>query len=339
MNAELSPREAAERWLDKRRPELREQTLSSLWYRLKLFVEWCERNDIERISEVTAWQIDEYEIKRRSEAKPLTLNKELGTLKQWLEYCSRIGLVEESVPATVTPPDVNADQKSDDTMLNPEAGEELLRYYRNSDERASRAHAIFEILWTVGCRAGAIVALDVRDFDAEEKVLEFHHRPETETALKNGRDGERFVGLLDETNAVLREWLSQRPDLEDEYGRLPLFPSREGRPIPGTIQSWMYLATTPCRHSPCPHGKSPKTCEYLSYTKASGCPSSRSPHQIRTGSITWQRSKGLSPEVVSSRVNASVEVIEQYYDKEDPRRELEQRRRLELGNLELDNDT
>jgi hypothetical protein len=101
----------------------------------------------------------------------------------------------------------------------------------------------------------------------------------------------------------------------------------------------MYLATTPCRHSPCPHDQDPDTCDYLSYTTASGCPSSRAPHHIRTGSITWQRSRGIPLEVVADRVNASPQTIEQYYDKEDPRRELEERRRDHIDRLSLTDDT
>jgi len=340
MNHEISPREAAERWLDKRRPELRESTISSLWYRLKIFVEWCDQEGIETVSDVSAWDVDEFEIQRRSEAKPLTLNKELGTLKQWLEYCSRIGLVDDDVPATVTPPSVQPEERSDDSMLEPEAGERLLEHYRSGPNRGSRSHAVFDVLWTVGCRANGIVALDRRDLDLEEQLLEFHHRPETGTGLKNGPDGERYVGLLKETVDALRQWLQERPDRRDEHGREPPFPSREGRPTTGTIRDWMYLGTVPCAHSPCPHGKNPKTCEFLSYSHASKCPSSRSPHQIRTGSITWQRSRGVPVEVVAERVNASVETIEQYYDKEDPRRELEERRRDHLQNLSLrENDT
>jgi len=335
MNESLTPREAARRWLDKRRPELREQTLSSLWYRLKLFVEYCEGEDIEHMADVTPWIVDEYEISRRKQATPLTLNKELGTLAQWLEYCATIGLVDDAVPDAVTPPTVAPSERSDDTKLAPADGEALLAAYREGEAAGSRAHAIFEILWTVGCRVGGLVALDVRDFDAEAALLAFRNRPETGTILKNGPDGERYVGLLDATVNALDAWLRERPDITDEHGRAPLFPSRQGRPTTGTVRDWMYLGTVPCRYRDCPHGKDPDTCEYLAYSRASGCPSSRAPHHIRTGSITWQRSRGLPVEVVAERVNASVDVIERHYDKEDPRRELEQRRRTHLSNLEI----
>jgi hypothetical protein len=100
----------------------------------------------------------------------------------------------------------------------------------------------------------------------------------------------------------------------------------------------MYLATVPCHRTDCPHERNPDTCEWLSYSTASQCPSSRAPHHIRTGSITWQRSRGLPVEVVAKRVNSAPSTIRNHYDKEDPRRELEERRRAHLENLELTDD-
>jgi hypothetical protein len=101
------------------------------------------------------------------------------------------------------------------------------------------------------------------------------------------------------------------------------------------MTTWSYLATLPCLHSPCPHGRERPTCEFTTHAHASKCPSSRSPHKIRTGSITWQLDLGIPPEVVANRVNASLETIEQHYDVADPRERMEKRRRPHVENLEL----
>jgi len=45
---ELSPSEAAQRWLDKRSVALAEQTLTDYGYRLKQFTDWCESKGIDR---------------------------------------------------------------------------------------------------------------------------------------------------------------------------------------------------------------------------------------------------------------------------------------------------
>ncbi|PSQ49959.1 hypothetical protein BRD19_02380 [Halobacteriales archaeon SW_7_65_23] len=100
----------------------------------------------------------------------------------------------------------------------------------------------------------------------------------------------------------------------------------------------MYQATVPCLHTDCPHGRKRETCEFLedSYNNASKCPSSRSPHQVRTGSITWQRNCGVPADVVSRRVNSSVRVIEEHYDKPDEVEEMEKRRRQYIDRLDID---
>ncbi|WP_239638600.1 hypothetical protein [Halorubrum saccharovorum] len=63
----------------------------------------------------------------------------------------------------------------------------------------------------------------------------------------------------------------------------------------------------------CPHDKDPDTCEWTRYVHLSKCPSSRSPHPIRTGSITWQLNQEIPPEV-AERVDATVKTIENHYD-------------------------
>jgi hypothetical protein len=104
------------------------------------------------------------------------------------------------------------------------------------------------------------------------------------------------------------------------------------------MRAWSYLATEPCLHSPCPHDRERASCEYVNYTHASKCPSSRSPHQIRRGSITWQLDLGIPPAVVAERVNASTDVIKLHYDAASPRERMERRRRPFIDNLDIDDD-
>jgi len=107
----------------------------------------------------------------------------------------------------------------------------------------------------------------------------------------------------------------------------------------------MYLATRPCLHSPCPHGKERDTCDWTKYAQGSKCPSSRSPHQIRTGSITWHLNIGIPPAVVAERVNASIDTIRDHYDHASTenrlrrrRERMERNRRQFIENIDLNND-
>lgn len=50
---DLSPRDAWQRYLDRRRPETTEESMETYHYRLKLFVEWCEAEGIATVSELS----------------------------------------------------------------------------------------------------------------------------------------------------------------------------------------------------------------------------------------------------------------------------------------------
>jgi len=333
---DLSPREALERWLNKLRVSKAASTVSSYHYRLKHFIEWCEEADIDSIENVSGWDLETYETHRREQGlTPLTLNMELGTLQNFLDYCARVELVDASLPKKVDPPDVPRDAQVDETRLHAHDAEKLLTYYRESpDGCGTRRHVVLALVWYTGARLGGLRALDLEDYDSNEQHVRFLHRSDEDTPLKNGNDGERLVGIPEQVCDTLNHYIgNNRHDVYDDHGRQPLLASQVGRPSQNTVRVWMYLATVPCLHSPCPHGNDPQSCDYLDYTHASKCPSSRSPHQVRTGSITWQLNCGVPPQVVAKRVNTSVRTIKAHYDQPSMREELEERRRPHLDQL------
>jgi len=332
----MTPREARDRWLDKLRVQRRKQTVSSYKYRLKLFVEWAESKEIERVSELSGWDLESYEAHRRSQEPSMTsLNNELGTLKLWLEYLAQIDVVDPDLPEKVDIPEVSADERSSDVRLSHDRAETLIQHYRETPSQyGTRGHVLLELCWYTGARIGGLRSLDVRDlrrqeFDDSETAfyVVFANRPDTDTPLKKGPDGGRPVAIPRDVYDVVDHYVQERrPDIYDDQGRQPLLPSQRGRPSPGTIRDWMYLATLPCVAGSCPHERDPDSCEYTRYSHASKCPSSRSPHQVRTGAITWMRNQGMPAEIVAERVNSSVEVIEQHYDVEDPVQQMLYRR-------------
>lgn len=334
----LSPREARDRYLDHRRTEASASSVKSWRYRLKHFVEWAEERDIDGMADVTGWTLEEYETYRRgADVSSATLNGEMQTVKNWLEYLARIGVVDDDLAEKVHVPQIPDGEESNDELLEQEEARRLIQSFRNDPERFGTAkHALLELLWFSGCRIGAARALDLRDYYSDERYVTFRHRPDSDTPLKNDRKGERAVGLPESVCEVLDYYVKyHRQSVHDEYGREPLFTTTTGRPHENTLRTWTYLATQPCLHSPCPHGEERDTCEYVHVHHASKCPSSMSPHRIRTGSITWQRDCGLPAEIVSERVNATLEVIEKYYDQATERERLEKRRRPYIANLEL----
>lgn len=336
----MSPREARDRYLDHRRTDASASSVKSWFYRLKHFVEWAEdEGNIEDMRDLDGWTLDEYETHRRSSGiSAVTLNAEMQTLTNWLEYLARIEVVGEDLPEKVHVPPVPDGEDTNDELLEQSEAYALIQSFRETPERrGTDKHALLELLWFTGCRVGAARSLDLRDYHSDEQYVEFHHRPDTDTPLKNDRDGERAVGLPETVCAVLDMYVEEyRVDARDDHGRQPLFSTVQGRPAENTLRTWSYLGTQPCLHEACPHGEERETCEFVHVHHASKCPSSVSPHRVRTGSITWQRDMGLPAEVVGERVNATLEVIESYYDKATARQRLEQRRRPYIENLELE---
>ncbi|OVE84315.1 tyrosine-type recombinase/integrase [Natronolimnobius baerhuensis] len=346
----IAPREAAEMWLDRLQSTRADETIQSYEYRLKPFLEWCDAEGIDNLNDLTSRQVFQFDSKRRADGlKVTTLNNQIGTLKQFIQFCERIDAVPERLPTKVEVPTVNLSDRVNDELLPAERAdrirEKLSRY-----QRASRQHAMFELLWHTGCRLGGLCSLDLQDCFFEESDLErlrhqddidqaaleaveipfvyFRHR--SETPLKNKREGERPVALEQEVADCVQEYIDiNRVERTDSTERQPLFTTEKGanaRASKSSIRREVYILTQPCRWGGCPHDRDTMNCEALDHGKEARCPSSRSPHPLRTGAITHMRDRGWPPEVVAERVNATPDVIREHYDHPDPIRRMQSRR-------------
>lgn len=345
----MAPREAAQRYLRRRDADATDKSIEGWRYRLKLFVEWCESVGLTEVQQLQPYDIDEYYELRSKEIAPVTLEGEMWTLSMFLEFLEDLDAVDDGLSDAVRIPDLDPDERSSDTKLATDDALALLQYYRNSPEDyGKRGHVFLELAWITGARQSGLRALDIRDVHLEDQPwVDFRHRPDTGTGLKNKLAGERPVALPEEVAEVLRTYLGKyRHDVRDDHGRQPFLASRVGRPRENTVRNWSYLATQPCLYTECPHGKNRETCEWTNYHESSKCPSSRAPHHVRTGAITWMLNRGWPPEDVAERVNATVDTIQDHYDKADLderrrrlRQRMEQRRRPLLEELDITEDT
>lgn len=341
MNRSLSPRDARDRFLSRRKQENTERTVRSYRNRLTRFVEWAEEHGIEEIGQVSGWELDEYRAAREAaDVAPVTLRGQMMAVKQLMDYCESIGVVDDDLGEKVPIPKVSQSDETSDVQLEHEDALDLLSFYRTSRKFYGRPeHAFLEVAWHVGARMGGIRSLDLRDFDRDAQTLHFQHRPETGTGLKNKTEGERIVGVSSSVVDVLRSYIArERFDIRDEHGREPLFCARQGRPSDSTFRAWSYMGTQPCVRVLCPHGNQREACKFTRRNYSSQCPSSRSPHAVRTGSITWQLLQGLEIETVAKRVNASPQTIRRYYYKATELEDFEKRRADVTLKLDIEND-
>ncbi|QKY18024.1 tyrosine-type recombinase/integrase [Halorubrum sp. CBA1229] len=333
MNDNLEPIEAAEAkemYLEQRKQEVSESTIQAHHYRLKHFVRWCEeQEDLHNLNNLTGRDLQRYSMWRREDGdlNNVTMVTQLSTLRVFIKWCERIDAVEDGLHDKIILPDLSRHEDQRDAMLDSEDAKQLLEYMRQF-EWGSRTHALIELLWYGGMRIGAAHGLDLDDYDPDEQYVEIRHRPDTETRLKNKKDGERFVGLSAQVCDAIDAYIKyKRMESEDDFGREPLFTSNHGRVSKSSLRDNIYRATRPCVYTgDCPHDREIDSCEAMGRDKASLCPSSVSPHAIRRGSITYHLTEDVPEKMVGDRMNVSLDVLEKHYDRRTEEEKASQRR-------------
>lgn len=343
---DFNPTAAGEYWTNKREIDHSENTIRSNRKDLDPFLLWCDEHDISRVGDLTEWTIEQYEnyAHAREDWSPITVKNKLQALKQFLEFLGEKGALDGYLHPAVTVPDLDRSQEVNTEKWDKADALPQIQFMRNSPKwYGTFQHAVTEIAWFTGRRVQAISGLDRSDYTrepdeddpADGPYLDFKHRADEGTRLKNKLDSENPVEISEDVADVLDHYAArERNDKRDENGREPLFTTRQGRASIAKIRGAVYMATQPCIRIACPHGENAKKCEYRKRDHASKCPSSRSPHRIRTGSIQWQLDQGIAPEDVSDRVDASVDTIRRHYDVPDDREKMENRRRKYTGVLE-----
>lgn len=329
----LAPDEAVRMYLDHREPELSDKSLTNQKYRLQSFVTWCQTEGIDNLNDLTGRDLHRYRVWRSQDGgadyepvNTVTLRGILTTLRKYLEFAASVDAVPDGMREQVLIPEVDPEDQARDEMLDADRAEAILQYI-DRYQYASRDHVVLALLWHTGIRLGGLRALDVDDVDLEAPCLELRHRPDTETPLKNGTAAERAIAVGPHYAQLLDDYIHEhRHDVRDEYGRRPLVTSSQGRLTEVPIRRTVYRWTQPCETGSCPHDQDPDTCEWRDRDHLSECPSSRSPHGVRRGSITKHLLDGAPQEVVSDRMNVSDSVLDRHYDERSERERMEQRR-------------
>jgi site-specific recombinase XerD len=311
----MSPHEAVTEYIEERQIDLADTSLENHRYRLQRFLEWADEYGVENMNEVTGRKLHNFKQWRAADVNNVTLKNQLGTVRQFIAFCERIDAVPKGVHRKIDLPTIGHMEDVNTDRLTAEEADAILRYCEKF-EYATLRHAAFYVLWHTGIRSGTLRALDTRDFYSEDGYLDINHRPEEGTRLKNGIRGERQIHLKDEVCAVLNDYLEMNhPKVEDEYGRMPLFGTSEGRIYKTTLQRNIYTLTRPCHYTnECPHDCEINECEATSYNTASKCPSSVSPHAVRRGAITAHRNANVPKEIASDRMDVSGDVLDKHYD-------------------------
>ncbi|MDL0124689.1 MULTISPECIES: tyrosine-type recombinase/integrase [Halobacterium] len=326
---EISPRKARREFLNARRGNVKESTYRTYKYPTDHFADFCEENEIESIGKVGGYVIESWKQTRKGEVKQITLHNNVKTLRVFVRWCEKAELVERGTADRMEIPEVTKEQAVSNESIPLNQAEQILRYL-STYEYASRRHALFKTMWHTGCRISGAIALDVEDVvsDGNGAILRFQNRTVEGTPLKNGNGGERNVTLNEDTHGVLVDYIEgKRPDVTDQYDRKPLFCTGTQRVERQRAYKNFTAITRPCVVTgDCPHDRDIDGCDAASRKKeAFGCPSSKSLHPIRRGSITYHIERGWPKEKLAERVDVSVEVLNKHYDARSKEQEREGR--------------
>ncbi len=326
----MTPDEGVSRFLDERAGEVRESTWQNDQTRLEHFLEWCDEAGVENLNELTGRRLSEFVTWRRKQVAPITLQKQLSSVRMALRRWADQEAVPEGIAEKLHSPELPDGAESRDSFLSAERAHEVLDYYENF-EYAGKEHALLGLLWRTGMRRGAAHSLDENDLYREEHAVRVEHRPESGTKLKNGDGGSRWVYLGPRWTRILEDYLEHpnRPSGRDDHGRLPFFQkSGGGRPSPQTLSKWVVRALHPCSYTgECPHDRTQESCDARGRdANFSACPSSVTPHDVRRGAITHHLNENVTPETVSERMDVSLDVLYRHYDARTEREKMAVRR-------------
>lgn len=328
----ITPEAALELYLKDKKQESSDSTIRSDRSRLGHFIEWCEEEGIDNMNDLTARRAHEYRVWRRNagdrDPNNVTMKTAMDTFRVWCRWCETIAAVPDGLSEKILSPELGKHENERDDMLDPDAGNDILEHLQKY-EYASREHVVHLLIWRCLLRRGGVRTLDLDDLvtDTDTPHLKVRHRPKTDTPLKKKSDGERRIGLKENTVAVLQDYIdTHRDDVIDEH-RQPLLTTSHGRPHLQTIQADAYAVTRPCVSTgECPHDRDPDMCDAaVNRSKAYECPSAKSPHAVRRGAITRFLEGDVPETVTGQRASTSVEVLRKHYDERDEETRMRQR--------------
>ena len=341
----ITPEKAIEMFTDARIQELRPSSQYQYESALGFFAEWCDKQGMDNLNDLTGRKLHQYRIWRREDgAKKVdrlsqsTEKTQQTCVRQFIKYCEQINAARPNLHETVVIPNVSEEDEARDEALDGDHAQEILDWL-NDYHYASLEHAVWTLLVDTGARTGTVVGLDIDDYrpNGDPPHLRVRHRPDTGTNLKNGKRGERLIALSRSACTVIDDYIEvNRPSVTDDHGRQPLLATSHGRISKSTVRKYVYKWTRPCATgNGCPHSRDPDECEATKAGSASKCPSTKSPHTIRRGYITHQLKTGVEQPIVGSRCDVTADVLEQHYDGRDEQSKMEVRHRA-LTNAQRD---
>ncbi len=332
----IEPEEAIEQFLEYKQQEIRTQTISEYDRKLDHFRQFCEKQGIDNLNDMTGRTVNDFRHYRRVESssqnEPLstkTMRDDMYLFRDFISFLEEIEAVPTDLSDKVRIPTLGKEDGVRNIDIDPERVNKILKYLERF-KYASRAHVVWTFHVHTGRRPGGLYALDLNDLNLDQTnpYIELRHRS-GETELKNGDAGETEIYISEEVAQIFEDYINKnRIDIVTDNGREPFLTTTHGRISKTTMRRYVYKFSRPCVVTgECPHDRDIESCDAAdSDDAASKCPSSRPPYALRHGYITSKLRDGAPAEVIGDRCDVSEKVIEKHYDErnEQEKRELRQ---------------
>jgi site-specific recombinase XerD len=236
--------DVVEFYLDTNHPwDVQPNTLTAYRGRLKHFQAFCTVHDIEDLGTVRPNTLDEFQNYLR-EASSLEATSSikgcLAALRKFLQYCERRGVFDHGFHKLVILPTVSKHEGQDERWLYRESAEEIVDHLETY-RLFTKEHVVWAILAETRIRQSTLYALDLDDYDAEERYLTVVNREETGTRLKNGYRAERELSISKDAARAIDGYIQEnRNAVTDDHGREPLVTTRNGRLQKSTVRQYVY---------------------------------------------------------------------------------------------------
>ena len=334
----LPVHEGIKSYLKSKERDISGKTRQEYRTKLEFFAEYCDSIGLENLNNVNGRVINQFKNWRAAgssdNSKMLsnkTMQDNLYLLRDFIRHLEKIEAVYRGTAQKVEIPNLKPGEGVRNVELGSDRLEDILDYLATYSY-ASLEHVVIALCAQSGRRIGGIHSLDLDDvhIDRDNPYIEFIHRGDSETRLKNGIEGEEQVNIDSDLAELLSSYIENTRIEQCVNGRNPLLTTRFGRIGKSTIRSYFYRWTRPCKiGKECPDNREESSCEAAcDKDNASKCPASEAPHAARHGYLTEMLRQGVPPEVISDRCDITEEVLREVYDERSTKEKRKSRRSL-----------
>lgn len=198
---------------------LSKESADTYRYEVEIFLHWLEKSRI-KLSAVTVQNLIYFLAWRKTtDHAPLTLSKDISSIRAFGSYLERLGIWEENIALLIERPKAS---RALPKVLSIEQVDNLLAQIDTSDNLGKRDDALFELIYSCGLRISEACGLLISNVHLNERIILVHGKG----------DKERIVPFNDRAKEKLENYLNNvRPELVKGRAVPEVFVNYRGKPI------------------------------------------------------------------------------------------------------------